>query len=690
MTRSLLIIVFSLILFQAVAQEQADKDSVRRLDEVVVKAFASERVLSEVPAAIAVIDSIELTRFNNTSLLPALNTVPGVRMEERSPGSYRLSIRGSTLRSPFGVRNVKVYWNGLPLTDGGGNTYLNSLDFNSINNIEIIKGPGASLYGAGTGGVVLLNSLLKRGTNLTAEYTGGSYGLNRFRGSYEVGKENSILKMSIAQQHSSGYREQTAMSRLASQIEGITAISKKSTLSGIFFVSRLNYETPGGLTKAQYDLDPRQARPATATQPGAVEQMAAVENNTSYLGFVHHIHWNEAWVTRTGIYGSFTQFKNPSIRNVEVRAENNVGGRSETQYRFNKTNWQGKITMGGEFQYFYSPVEVYGNDKGSPTNIQTIDTLTSRALLGFAQAELDLPKQFYLTIGGSYNFLKYHFERSAPATVIQDRKFDPQFSPRIALLKKIKLKKVKYPFSVYSSVSHGFSPPSLAEVRPSTGNFNNDLNPERGVSYEVGIKGNAFQSLVFDLTTYNFQLRETIVIQRTPDNADYFINAGKTSQKGFEAKVSWEPFLTNKSIVSSFRFWSSYSLNDYYFKDYINDAKDFSGKRLTGVSPNVAVAGTDIMLLNKFYTNITLTYVDHAPLNDANSEFASEYFLMGARAGYKGQIKRLPIEIFGGVDNLLDERYSLGNDLNAFGGRYYNVAAGRNFYFGIRINLPQP
>ena len=111
---------------------------------------------------------------------------------------------------------------------------------------------------------------------------------------------------------------------------------------------------------------------------------------------------------------------------------------------------------------------------------------------------------------------------------------------------------------------------------------------------------------------------------------------------------------------------------------------------MTGVSPNVAVAGTDIMLLNKFYTNITLTYVDHAPLNDANSEFASEYFLMGARAGYKGQIKRLPIEIFGGVDNLLDERYSLGNDLNAFGGRYYNVAAGRNFYFGIRINLPQP
>ena len=105
-------------------------------------------------------------------------------------------------------------------------------------------------------------------------------------------------------------------------------------------------------------------------------------------------------------------------------------------------------------------------------------------------------------------------------------------------------------------------------------------------------------------------------------------------------------------------------------------------------APNVAVAGIDILAWRKFYTNITLNYVDHIPLNDANTEFASKYFLMGARAGYKTLIfQRLPSEIFGGADNILDQRYSLGNDLNAAGGRYYNVAAGRNFYFGIKINL---
>ena len=60
-------------------------------------------------------------------------------MDERSPGSYRLNIRGSSLRSPFGVRNVKIYYDGIPFTDPGGNTYLNQLGFYNIQSVEILK-----------------------------------------------------------------------------------------------------------------------------------------------------------------------------------------------------------------------------------------------------------------------------------------------------------------------------------------------------------------------------------------------------------------------------------------------------------------------------------------------------------------------------------------------------------------------
>src|SRR6478609_214025 len=152
---SIIILLFSA--FSSFSQE-IKSDSTRTLDEVIVQAYSSGRPQLEVPAAIGIVNSTDLNRFSPVSILPAVNLIPGVRMEERSPGSYRFAIRGSSLRSPFGVRNVKFYWNGLPMTDGGGNTYLNIIDFNSIGGMEIIKGPGASLYGAGTGGVVLLKS----------------------------------------------------------------------------------------------------------------------------------------------------------------------------------------------------------------------------------------------------------------------------------------------------------------------------------------------------------------------------------------------------------------------------------------------------------------------------------------------------------------------------------------------------
>ncbi|MFM7193280.1 MAG: TonB-dependent receptor plug domain-containing protein, partial [Bacteroidota bacterium] len=115
----------SVLVSAELSADAQPQDTVRLLEEVQVSAYAHGRPLAEIPAAVSVIGKTDFNRFSNTSLLPLLNNQPGIRMEERSPGSYRLSIRGSSLRSPFGVRNVKVYWNGIPFTDPGGNTYLN-------------------------------------------------------------------------------------------------------------------------------------------------------------------------------------------------------------------------------------------------------------------------------------------------------------------------------------------------------------------------------------------------------------------------------------------------------------------------------------------------------------------------------------------------------------------------------------
>ncbi len=653
-------------------------DSAKILNEVVIQAYAYNRPLAEVPTAVAVVTQMDFERFSNSSFLPAVNTVPGVRMEERSPGSYRFSIRGSLLRSPFGVRNVKMYWNGLPLTDGGGNTYLNLLDFNSVGSMEIIKGPGGSLYGAGTGGVVLLQSPVSTENKLDAYAIFGSYGLRRYQLGGEVHTMKTDVKLQYAHQVSDGYREQTAMRRDAFNVDFNLRFTSEHKITASLFYTDLFYETPGGLNKSQYDANPEQARPPTSTIRGAVEQQAAVSNKTGYLGIVDDYQWNEAWSTQTGVYGSLTTFENPTIRNYEIRDEHNFGARTQTQYVFERT-LKGKITLGGEYQYFDSPITVYGNTYGVLDTVQTDDKLKSRLVLFFAQAELNLTHDFYLTLGASANFLKYKFTTLYPGpTIKQERTFDPVLAPRIALLKKFG------PISIYTSLSQGFSPPSLAEVRPSAGTYNNDLNSERGLNYEIGFRGSIAKGQIrYDIAGYDFRLDETIVIQRTADGAEYFVNAGETSQRGVEATVAWKPNLTSERLNLS--LWTSYTYNHYRFKNYENDGNDFSGNRLTGVAPTIVLVGLDFSL-SKLYFNATANYTDALPLNDANTEYASEYFLLGARVGYRSSVERsLRYEVFTGIDNALDKKYSLGNDLNAVGGRYYNAAAPRNYYVGLKL-----
>jgi iron complex outermembrane receptor protein len=666
--------------------QQPAADSTRLLQEVVIQAYETNRRMNEVPVSVGVLNGEELRRFNNTSVLPAVNIIPGVRMEERSPGSYRFSIRGSSLRSPFGVRNVKAYWNGLPFTDGGGNTYLNLLDFGAIGSIEIIKGPGASLYGAGTGGVLLMKSPEMQGNQVEASAVAGSYGLQRYLMGGQFKNENVNANLQVSHQKSEGYREQTAMKRNSVNADVKFRAGRKGTLTSTVIFSNLFYETPGGLTKAQFEADPSQARPPSAFL-GAVEARAAVRNETTFGGIIYDHDWENQWSTSAGVYGGFSAFENPTIRNYEQRDETNFGIRTHTTYRMyqNQASVGGKITFGGEYQYFTSPIAVFNNDGvGNPGAVQVRDEVTSRVGLVFAQADTQLPGDVFFTAGASLNFLTYDFLRLEPAPIVeQQRTFDAVFSPRLAILKKFSNN-----FSLFASYSDGFSPPSLAEVRPSTNTFSKSLKAEIGNNLEFGARGSLLgRKLSYDLVLYDFRLKNTIIVQRNEEGADYFINAGKTSQRGIEALVSYD--MANESLLlSQFRLWASYAYQHYRFKEYVVLDVDYSGNALTGVAPTIFSGGIDAVLNEKFTTNVTVNYVDHVPLDDANSAFAEAYVLLGLRAGWKTTLQEAHrLEIFAGIDNALDEAYSLGNDLNAFGGRYYNPAMPRNYYAGISIVL---
>jgi iron complex outermembrane receptor protein len=177
------------------------------LQEVVVQAYEQNRQLADVPVAIGVITTAEWNRYSKMSIVPAMNSIPGVRMEERSPGSYRISFRGSTLRSPFGVRNVKVYLDGIPFTDPGGNTYMTQLAPFDMYSLELIKGPAGSLYGAATGGALLIKSRPNIWLpGFTAEYSHGSFNSNTINAQVRLGNEDGGNIINYSHQTSDGYQ----------------------------------------------------------------------------------------------------------------------------------------------------------------------------------------------------------------------------------------------------------------------------------------------------------------------------------------------------------------------------------------------------------------------------------------------------------------------------------------------------
>lgn len=457
--------------------------------------------------------------------------------------------------------------------------------------------------------------------------------------------------------------------------------NESNSLSLTMLYSDLMYLTPGGLTEAQYNANPAQARPSTPAGPGAVAQKAAVYNRTWFNGITYEHFWNDRWTSMLGIVGSNTEFKNPAIRNYETREERNLGARLTNLANFQGERRQWRLAFGGEYQQLVSPVRVTDNAGGTPgTTIMSDDELTYRQASGFAQLEMLPATGLQVTAGLSINYAELNDKRAIPSAAgTTSRSFNPALLPRLAIFLPI-----ASGAGVYASASRGYSLPTTAEVMPSTGIYNPTLRPESGWSYEVGLKGK-LGAFDVQLAAYDFRLSDAIVLQRDSTGADYYINAGDTQQRGVELTGNWSH--TYAGFFRSLRVMTSVAYQPYRFGSYVNDGNDYSGNPITGVPPLVVVVGADAELEKGFYVRTTFTYVDRISLNDAATDYASSYFLAGARLGLKLK-GNLPVDAYAGVDNAFNQRYSLGNDLNAAAKRYFNAAAPVSFYVGVTARLP--
>jgi iron complex outermembrane recepter protein len=268
---------------------------------------------------------------------------------------------------------------------------LNQLSFYNVSSLEILKGPGGSMYGAGMGGVMLINSVpFATNNQLLINFSKGSYRFNNLNVAAMAGSESFHNVLSYSRQNSDGYRQQSAMQREVVSWHTKIKSSENQSLSTHLLFGDLFYETPGGLTKGQYLKDPKAARPANAVFPGAIQNNASIHQKMFWAGINHHYTFSEHWKNTTAVYGAFAQIRNPSIRNYERRLEPNFGGRTAFNLNTSIKETDVHIVVGGEFQQGYADIKVYKNNKGKPDSLQSNDEVNNHQALLFAQADLRL------------------------------------------------------------------------------------------------------------------------------------------------------------------------------------------------------------------------------------------------------------------------------------------------------------
>ncbi len=652
--------------------------SVQQIPEIVVSDFDYSQPLLQRDGPTSHIPESMGQRFPNRSIAYRLNTRAGVTVQERAPASYRISIRGSSLRSPFGVRNVKVYWNGMPFTRANGVTPLQLLDPEMIGRTDILKGPMGSRFGAGNGGVLFFHRPAHQHTGLDVGSTQGSYGFNRYHLHYRDTFQSGRIWLAHARQAWDGYRDHSAMQRQNTIAHMEWTPDDRQELSISIFHSNLFYELPGGLTREQMMGNPRAAR------AGAESQNSSIDRSSTYFSAQHSFQWADNWQSQAVAYIRTHAFDHPFILDYKQETGYGVGGRWGIQGHTRWGRHHFDFTAGLEIQSQHTMASNYGNQNGQPDSLRFLDQLNIHTGFLYQEVRWRPSDSWSLNVGLSENRSEFSIDRSDAQGRQPDQSgitsFPTYILPRLALQYRMNENSM-----IFAQWSRGASTPTLSEVRTNEGSINRSLSPELGQNVELGSR-TTLDRLYLNASIYYFRLSETITNYTDPQGVVLFRNAGATDQYGVEIEWKYQLLPWTHSFFRDIHFQQAITYQSFHFRDYRRNGNDFSGNALPGVAPWQVFTQFYAETAGGFYVALSYRWTDRLPLTDDNAVTQSPIHYTTSRLGYQFELGRsMQGSIFGGVDNILDQTFSFGNDVNAFGERYFQPAPGRNYYLGVCI-----
>jgi iron complex outermembrane recepter protein len=685
--RSILLFGIQFLCAQTVTDSLSN---INTLEEVRISALYINDSLLNAPATIAILSKGDLSRNNNSDITTAVNTVSGVFMQSSNLTTNRISIRGIGARTPYGTNKIRAFYGNIPLTSGDSETTIDDLDIENISQVEIIKGPLSSVYGAGLGGAILVSPKVSgtNGRHAAFSTTHGSFGLVKNSINYGFDNKSSSLNLSYHKLETDGWRENSAYNR-----EGVTLsgeLFRKANGKLTYFGNYISLKAfiPSSIDKKTFDTNPKAAAATWLASKG----YKAYESAFGGLGYDFKI--SDGMQNSTSVFVNYKDNYEPRPFDVLHQYTFAYGARTQFSGNFKVGKKAGTFIFGVEyfnddysgrtFENRYKQNNGQGSLEG---DLLTGNEQQRNFYNAFAQMRLQLAKKFELQ--GGLNVNKTHFTliNDYPAADVSDEKYtyDAIWSPQISVLFK-----PSGLHTIYASASHGYSLPSVSETLTAGGAINTEIKPESGFNYEIGGKFYLFGKTVYtEIALYRMEINDLLIAQRIGDDQYVGVNAGETLHQGIEISLNHNWQIGNGT---SLNWYASGSFGEYKFGNFIDRGTDFSGNKLTGVPAHKANAGIIFNTGFGWYLSSDFLFVDKIPLDDANSVDADAYKILNAKTGYRFEIvPKLGCNLAFGINNIADERYAslilpnalpVGNNTP----RYYYPGLPVNYYANIQLN----
>lgn len=669
---------------------------------IVVTATRVEQSSFDLPVSIDVINGETIRDGQQqVNLSETAARIPGVVVANKFNLAQDLAVstRGFGARSAFGVRGVRLYADGIPLSmpDGQGQTGTFNLD--TAKQIEFMRGPFSALYGNSSGGVVQI--LTKDGAKdptISGGITLGSF--NTKKESMTVEGQEGDLNYIVNGSHLStnGYRDHSDATRemlhtkLSYQASDTTKITLIATA-----LNQHDSQDPLALTPEQYKANPQQA----GTK--AIETDARANKKQTQAGLIidHSISEKES-ISLMGYYGTRTSDGYLAI--AALGAPVNAGRLSAIDRQFGglDAKWTYKDHWADKPYSIVAGLN-YDNMKDDRTQQNTTSGIVSSALNRneiqtvhnfdqYIQATFE-PTNRWLLVGGlRHTKVDFNVEDKMPVTPT-----DPNSGGSLGYSNTSPVLgatfKVTPAFNLYANYGEGFETPTFIEMtyagNPTTGRGPNlTLQPSKSKNYEMGTKAFIGDNTRVNLAIFKVDTEKEIVVDQGQGTTASFKNAGATERHGLELSI-------DSVLPHNLEVYAAYTLMNAEFKDAFCSGstaavcpvanKVSSSNKIPGAYTSNTYAEVSWKHpASGFSTAIEGIYFSDVYTNDINTIKANSYTIFNLRGNFIQKLGSWKLSEFARVDNLTNKTYVSSVRVNTTAA--YDPGAPRNWTVGLNAS----